>query len=143
MGTTCRTWPRWSWAERSFAVKGSWPLARSPGIREAVADAVHGVDEAGLGGMVAQLVAEPLDVHVHGAGGAHVVVAPHVPQEFLPGEGAAWAAGQKVEQIEFLEGERQRLSVQRRPAPIAVDDQGSPPDGIAWAANGRPPRSWP
>src|SRR5690606_1274183 len=85
--------PAWPPARRG---RRWWRDQRLESVDKAVADAVHGFDEAGSGGVVAEFLAQPLDVHVHRAGRAGVIVSPDVSQQFVPGEDPSRAAGQDV-----------------------------------------------
>jgi hypothetical protein len=77
---------------------------------ELVAAAADGADPVVAAGDVAQLVAELEDVHVDGAGAdAAVVVAPHVGEQGLAGDGDAGAGAQVVED-QALAGGQPELS---------------------------------
>ena len=61
---------------------------------EAIADAAHGLDQFGVGGVFLQFFAQPAHMHIDGACIAHVVVAPHVLQQLVACEHGAAIARQ-------------------------------------------------
>ena len=66
-----------------------------PTCREPVTDVAHGPDEVIE---LAELRAQPADVHVDGAGAAEIVVAPHLTQQHLAGQHLALMLHQVAEQ---------------------------------------------
>ena len=78
------------------------PEAVSSGL-EAVADAPHGADPAGVIGVDLDLAADAADVLGHGAGVLPVRGgAPHLGQQLLTGEDLAGRAGQEGQEVELL-----------------------------------------
>src|SRR5215207_6829923 len=77
---------------------------------EAVADAAHGLDRAGLLRVVLHLRAEALDGHVDEPGVAEVVVVPDALQQEVASEDLAWAPGELEQQSELGGAQAQLLA---------------------------------
>src|SRR6266540_5445956 len=97
-----------------------------PGV-EAVADAPHGLDRAGLLRVVLHLRAEALDGHVDEPGVAEVVVVPDALQQELASEDLARAPGELEQQPELRGAQAQLLAA-------ALGDEGAGVD-LEIAAN--------
>ena len=101
------------------ATRGS---ARS-GDHDLVAHASHGEDPLGRRRVGLDPAPEPLDVHVEGLGVAHVVVAPDLVDELVPGDHPARPLEQQLQDLELLEGQVQRLAAERDLVAIGVEDE--------------------
>src|SRR5438094_98899 len=82
---------------------------------EDVADPADRVEKGRVRGVVLDLAAQPVDVHVNGARLARVVVAPYVLEQLVAREHLARMAKQEREQLEGLRLDRQSLAVAQEP----------------------------
>src|SRR5690606_7698902 len=96
-------------------------------LPEPVSDAPHRVDVAGAVARRFNFCPQPLDVHVHGALVAEVVVAPQPIQQLGAGEGLARPLHEAVEQVELLGGQRHFPAV--NPYPVVFHVQADGPVG--------------
>src|SRR6185312_15235071 len=71
-------------------------------LREAEADPTDGVDEARIGGVVAELLAQPADVRVERARGTEPVLVPDLLHERLTADDAAGTLHERGEEVELL-----------------------------------------
>ena len=90
---------------------------------EAVANAAHGEDAAGVAGVCLDFFAQPADMNVYRAAVAIVGPAPDALQNKVAGEGNALVTGQKQNEIKLLRLEAQRLTIKPHLPPILVDFQ--------------------
>src|ERR1700744_40338 len=84
-------------------------------------DPAHGRDEAGAVRVVAELAAEPGDVHVQGLGRGPPLGVPDLAHDLLAGDHLAGVPEQDPEQIELLGGELQLGVPVPGPAGLRVD----------------------
>src|SRR5918997_93087 len=96
-------------------------LRRGP--HQAVAEAAYGLYQLGVCGVVAELVAEALDVDVDRALVYVFLLAPHLPEERRAWEDPSRASGQGVEEFELAGGEEDLLTVLQDLDLIRVDLQ--------------------
>src|SRR5262249_43239728 len=68
-------------------------------------DPAHGGDVARAVRVVAELAAEPGDVHVEGLGRAPPLAVPDLPHDLLPGDHLPGVVHQHAQQVELLGGE--------------------------------------
>src|ERR1700721_4337083 len=68
-------------------------------------DATHGGDVAGTVRVIAELAAQPGNVHVERLGRGPPLGPPDVPHQLLPGDHLARVPDQRPEQVELLGGE--------------------------------------
>src|SRR6201995_5736452 len=88
---------------------------------EPEADPAHGGDVAGAVGVVAELAAEPGDVHVQGLGRRPPLGVPDLAHDLLAGDHLAGVPEQDPEQVELLGGELQLRVPVPGPAGVGVD----------------------
>ena len=88
---------------------------------ETIADVAHGADEMLV--LAAQLGAQTTDMHVHSAGAAVIVVAPHLLQQLRTREHAARMLHQILEQLELLVRQVDRMAVQTGRIAIRIHHQ--------------------
>ena len=100
---------------------------------ELVADAPHGGDIAAA---LAQMAAQHLDVGVHGAVLAEVVVVPYLLQDLFAAEGDALVGGQEHQQVELLGGQGHILP--GHPHGVAGGVDGQVPEGHGGGRSFRP-----
>src|SRR5690606_25728155 len=77
---------------------------------EAVARAPYRDERLRVGGVRLNLLAQPADMHRHGAGVAVKVIAPHTVEQLVAAEYLIGVAGQEPEQVELARGEGDGLS---------------------------------
>src|SRR5215467_6925123 len=83
-------------------------------------DPAHGGDVARAVRVVAELAAEPGDVHVEGLGRAPPLAVPDLPHDLLPGDHLPGVVHQHTQQVELLGGELK----------LVVADPGAPGIGV-------------
>src|SRR4051794_4161264 len=86
---------------------------------EAEPDASHRSDEPRVGGIVAQLLAQPRDMHVQCLGRAPPGGVPDLAHQLLTGDDLAVLAQEHAQQVELLRGQRELLLVD--PCPVRLD----------------------
>src|SRR5262252_3457538 len=112
-----RAWRR-TGGYRGGARAASAPAAPGSASRlQPVPDPAHGLDLDS----VAELLAHLRDVHVHGAGVAVPVVAPHAVEDLLAREREARPFGEVPQQVELLRRELDRVTGDAHLAPAGVD----------------------
>src|SRR5215469_13670151 len=87
---------------------------------EAEPHPAHRGDVARVLGVVAQLAAEPGDVHVEGLGGSPPLAVPHLAHDLLPGHHLSCLVHQHGEQVELLGGEVELGVAEPGPAGFGV-----------------------
>src|SRR2546426_257499 len=90
-------------------------------LLEPEADAAHGGDVARGGGIVAELLTQPGDVHVQGLGGRPPGGVPDLAHQLLTGDDPARVPYQDAQQVELLGGELQLLVAHPRTVRLDVD----------------------
>src|SRR5262245_21422420 len=88
---------------------------------EPVADAPHGLDEGGMAGIVAELLAEPGDEHVDRAVVGLPVEAARGLQDAVAGEDAPAVPHEEREQLELGGGELEGAALEPRRARVPLD----------------------
>src|SRR5579883_1407640 len=100
--------PPWPWTVpcwSGFDRRGT----RQSAALEPEADPPHGGDEPGFGGVVAELLTQPGDVHVERLGRGPPGSVPDFAHQLFPGYHAAGVAHQHAQQVELLGGQVQLL----------------------------------
>src|ERR1700730_3267015 len=92
---------------------------------EAVADAAHGLDQAGVGRVFFQLLAQPAHMDIDGARISRVVITPYVVEQLVAGQNRASIAYKVGQQIELFGLEFQFLAAAIDTSPGQVDAQGT------------------
>src|SRR5438270_7672567 len=132
-----------SW--KALRVSGTGVLrTRQPGGRlEPVSDPPDRGEPAGTGAVGLDLAAKALDVHVERLGVTHVVGAPHLVEERLPGEDPSGVGHERFQQLELLARERHLLSPHRQLVAGHVETDVADLEhlvgGLSPSAVGRPP----
>ena len=88
---------------------------------ETIADVAHGADEMLV--LATQLGAQTTDMHVHSAGAAVIVVAPHLLQQLRTREHAARMLHQILEQLELLVRQVDRMAMQAGRITVGIHHQ--------------------
>src|SRR5579863_8556787 len=96
---------------------------------EAVAEASNGADQAWIGGVGLNFLAQAQDVDLHCAVGHRAVVAPDCVQKLLAAIHHARAAHQKIQQAEFRGGQGNFGAMPQYAATGAIQLQGSRANG--------------
>src|SRR5205807_105387 len=89
-----------------MSAKAIRPSPRSR--HDPVADPPHRLQVAGSGGVVLDLLAQPANVHRHGARVEGCLVSPHAVHELIAGEDLAGVAPHEPEQVELPRREPDR-----------------------------------
>src|SRR2546421_8685671 len=114
-----------SW--KALLVSGTGVLrTRHPGRGlEPVSDTPDRGEPAGTGAVGLDLAAQALDVHIERLGVTHVVGAPHLVQEGVPGEHPPGVGHERLQQLELLARERDLFSSHRQLVAGPVEADGA------------------
>ena len=117
------------------------PVARSG---HTVADPAYGEDVAAVGGVIAELAAEPFHIGANQLRVAGFVSAPYLAQQRIVAEDPSRVDRQGFEQIEFSGRQLQWSPGHGDPASLVVDGQVPHPEGVGRALQicAGPPGLW-
>ncbi len=107
---------------RGFALPGR--------VHQAYADPADALEIARLGRRLAELAAQPRQVHVDGPVGAAVGLLPHLDQQGALADDLAGALGERQQQVELPPGQLELLAGQGGGAGRLVDQQLADPDRL-------------